>query len=638
MKTFFTTIFLFTFFIVTAQIDENSQWTWMKGDATANATGVYGTQGIAAAANMPGARDNAVTWTDRNGNMWLFGGLGYAAAGSGVGYLNDLWKYDPDTNLWTWMKGDNFTNNLGAYGPKGVPGPLYKPAARKGATTWTDIFGNLWLFGGYTVVDFTDAFLNDLWEYDIFSNEWTFVSGDAFINSQPIYGTKGTAAPVNKPGGRENSVSWKGVDGNFYLFGGTGTAPGGNNAKLNALNDFWKYDVGNNLWTWIGGANYLQSPGTYGIQGTAGTANTPGARFASVSWKDKSGNMWLFGGNGFPTNSTSGRLNDLWKYDPTNRQWTWAKGDSVIDGHGVYGTTGIPASINKPGARFYAIAGVDTSGNFLLHEGIGFTASGGISNLNDLWKYNSLNNQWVWLKGDSTANTAAGVYGTQGTKSAFNKPGGRNSSVSWTDATGNFWVFGGFGYASAGTNTYLNDLWKLSPSISLPVTYLSTKSECPNGNPMLTWQTAQEANSQKFEIERSSGNSWVVIGAVNAAGNSTTIRTYNFTDFSPLENGLYRIAETDRDGSKMYSPVIKSLCRQLQKLEVWPNPVTSNVTVQSASIINHLQLFNAAGILFKEATPGKNVYALPLTTLPAGSYILRIETNNQIINKNIIKN
>ena len=34
--------------------------------------------------------------------------------------------------------------------------------------------------------------------------------------------------------------------------------------------------------------------------------------------------------------------------------------------------------------------------------------------------------------------------------------------MNWTDAAGNFWLFGGNGYDSAGTSGYLNDLWKYS--------------------------------------------------------------------------------------------------------------------------------------------------------------------------------
>ena len=36
------------------------------------------------------------TWIDSSGNLWLFGGYGYDSTGQ-LGYLNDLWQYDPST-------------------------------------------------------------------------------------------------------------------------------------------------------------------------------------------------------------------------------------------------------------------------------------------------------------------------------------------------------------------------------------------------------------------------------------------------------------------------------------------------------------------------------------------------------------
>jgi hypothetical protein len=44
---------------------------------------------------MPGARQYATTWTDNNGNLWLFGGIGYDSTGAQTTMLNDLWKYVP---------------------------------------------------------------------------------------------------------------------------------------------------------------------------------------------------------------------------------------------------------------------------------------------------------------------------------------------------------------------------------------------------------------------------------------------------------------------------------------------------------------------------------------------------------------
>lgn len=52
----------------------NNQWTWVAGSDMANQTGTYGTQGPAAASNIPGGRYAEVGWTDAAGDFWLFRG------------------------------------------------------------------------------------------------------------------------------------------------------------------------------------------------------------------------------------------------------------------------------------------------------------------------------------------------------------------------------------------------------------------------------------------------------------------------------------------------------------------------------------------------------------------------------------
>ena len=51
--------------------------------------GVYGTVDVAASTNEPGARVGPNSWTDLNGNVWMFGGQVATAA------INDLWQYVP---------------------------------------------------------------------------------------------------------------------------------------------------------------------------------------------------------------------------------------------------------------------------------------------------------------------------------------------------------------------------------------------------------------------------------------------------------------------------------------------------------------------------------------------------------------
>ncbi len=75
-------------------------WVWMSGSSAVGSNGsqpgVYGTLGTPAAGNIPGGRTMASSWTDSNGNFWLFGGFGDDANDT-AGYLNDLWEFNPST-------------------------------------------------------------------------------------------------------------------------------------------------------------------------------------------------------------------------------------------------------------------------------------------------------------------------------------------------------------------------------------------------------------------------------------------------------------------------------------------------------------------------------------------------------------
>src|SRR5262249_53255139 len=87
-----------------------------------------------------------------------------------------------------------------------------------------------------------------------------------------------------------------------------------------------------NEWTWAGGSDVATNFGLAGVYGTLGTpdaANLPGGRHQSASWRDSAGNLWLFGGYGMDSTGASGQLDDLWKFDPTSKQWTWVSGTNV---------------------------------------------------------------------------------------------------------------------------------------------------------------------------------------------------------------------------------------------------------------------------------------------------------------------
>ena len=433
-------------------------FTWISGPNTGNGRGIYGSQGVAAATNMPGPRDKAAAWTDKSGQQWLFGGEGYDSDGT-FGELNDLWEYSPSSGEWTWVGGSNTVNATGVYGTQGMSAKTNVPGGRFGPATWTDADGNLWLFGGWGNLG-PNRHWNDLWEYTPSSGGWTWVGGSNTPNATGVYGVQGQAAATNVPGGRTAAATWTDAGGNFWLFGGEGFDSAG---RYGWLNDLWVYSLSSHNWTWVGGPNTTQATGVYGTQGVAAPANIPGARAYEASWTDTNGNLWLFGGVGYDyTSSSYFYFNDLWKYSPANGLWTWVSGSSSVNATGVYGVQGTAAASNTPGARAGSAAWEDAGGNLWLLGGYWQNAMGSnFSYWNDLWEFSPSSGQWRWVGGPNTVN-ATGIYGTQGVAAATNMPGARNTPATWMDVSGNVWLFGGLGVDSAGTvSVDMNDLWKL---------------------------------------------------------------------------------------------------------------------------------------------------------------------------------
>ena len=216
-------------------------------------------------------------------------------------------------------------------------------------------------------------------------------------------------------------------------------------------------------WAWMKGSNSTLQSGTYGTPGMSVPGNTPGARKEATTWRDGSGALWLFGGAGLNDTIYSGRLNDLWKYDPVVGNWIWMKGSSAQTQTGTYGILGTGAVGNTPGGRLNGAAWADSSGALWMFGGYGQDGAGNYGPLNDLWKYDLVSGNWTWVKGPSTYGHY-GVYGMFGTAAEANTPGGRDFAVSWIDNSGVLWLFGGFGYDRLGSYGRLNDLWKYAPA------------------------------------------------------------------------------------------------------------------------------------------------------------------------------
>jgi N-acetylneuraminic acid mutarotase len=482
-----------------AVAETNAAWTWVGGSNTINLPGDYGTLGKFAPTNIPPGRRDAATWTDRNGNLWLFGGAGYDPATNSTGVLlNDVWEFNPILKEWAWMGGSRagLVRGHGVYGAIGTSAPGNVPGSRSRAVGWTDTDGNFWLFGG-TGCDASGnrGQLNDLWEYRPVTDEWTWMGGSSSVGNNGgqagVYGTLGVSTTGAIPGSRSGAVNWTDKGGNLWLFGGSGFDSKG---VSGVLDDLWEFQPALNEWVWMGGNNTVPKsggwPGVYAASGKPALGNMPGSRSGAAGWTGRDGSLWLFGGSGFDADGAFTTLNDLWKWNPTTKAWSWIGGSITSRGcssthqqgplircggqSGVYGTFGASAASNIPGARAGATSWTDEAGNVWLLGGQGYDAAGNVGDLNDYWRFDLSFSTWTWIGGTSVESSCKfipagevfckgqqGAYGTLGVPGPANAPGGRYGASAWKDDVGNFWLFGGYGTDHAGNGMgTLNDLWE----------------------------------------------------------------------------------------------------------------------------------------------------------------------------------
>ncbi|MDR3736717.1 MAG: kelch repeat-containing protein [Acidobacteriaceae bacterium] len=277
--------------------------------------------------------------------------------------MNDLWEFNPSTQLWTWVGGSSTIPNHqdgtdNVFGPLGVFDAKSIPGSRWEASGWTDGHGNLWLFGGE---GYTDSALNDLWEFNPSTRLWAWMGGSNApacrgtpCGQAGVYGTMGTPAAGNFPGGRYGAANWIDNSGDLWIVGGEGLDSTG---KIGLLNDVWRFNPTTVQWTWMGGDN---------SSSVISSTNIPSPRSSATTWTDPDGNFWIFGG----TISVYQTLSDLWKFTPLTNQWTLMT----------------PAT-KLPPVRGDASGWTDQSGNLWLFGGYNMGSPDAVGYTNELWEY-----------------------------------------------------------------------------------------------------------------------------------------------------------------------------------------------------------------------------------------------------------
>ena len=171
---------------------------------------------------------------------------------------------------------------------------------------------------------------------------------------------------------------------------------------------------------------------------------------------------------------------------------------------------------------------------------------------------------------DQTAATSVANAPCPLTGGGTYRPEGSLDAVSLENAAGD-WTLEIVDDANADGGQLLG--WSLEicydASVPLPVQLLTFAASAKTDHVALAWQTADERDHDRFEVERlregarPGDDRWVTLGTVREGGSGATGRAYAFADFDvrPGQTYYYRLVQVDLDGTRAPSEVVSARVR-----------------------------------------------------------------------------
>jgi hypothetical protein len=179
----------------------------------------------------------------------------------------------------------------------------------------------------------------------------------------------------------------------------------------------------------------------------------------------------------------------------------------------------------------------------------------------------------------------------------------------------------------------------------LPIELLSFTANCNENQTQLIWSTASENNSDYFEILKShDGETWSVITTKQAAGFSTILQTYTYSELEKSIDAYYRLNQVDINGSnKLYDPVFIGCEGIASQLTTYPNPSMEgfNILISDSKLVGESTLIirDAMGKIFLTKSisieSGLNLFPITSLELENGVYFISVESLNG--HSNIVK-
>ena len=185
-----------------------------------------------------------------------------------------------------------------------------------------------------------------------------------------------------------------------------------------------------------------------------------------------------------------------------------------------------------------------------------------------------------------------------------------------------------------------------SGAVPLPVNFITFTAQPSGANVDLSWTVGDNDQANTYEVERSSdGKSFTKIGEV---ANSAGEKSYAFVDADAgAGTHYYRVLETDLDGKSIYSKVVSATISAGDfAVSVLNNPAKGSTDAQlqinaAGAGTAFIELWTVGGQrmgLQREAIgAGTNTIPVPMSTLPAGSYVVKVMVGNNTHVTQVVK-
>lgn len=294
----------------------------------------------------------------------------------------------------------------------------------------------LFVFGGSAKA----MALNSVWAYDYIGTGWNLLSGSDTTQAFPVFGTKGQESSTTNPGSIfAHSCVYSSSTNRIYVMGGSTQLSSGTTSST--TNSVWSFNTGTSQWAFRSGrssnANALGPLGNFSADSMPMSRQNLALAINSVGTI-----LYMFGGQ---QSSTSGGINDLWRYSVGLDLWSYERVDSSI-----YGFQNSDPTVNQPPPSYGNKIVLVESSNLIFNFGGQFTST---TFFDDLMYYDISSRLWTWISG-SKGSTGTPKYNITGKFNNFNIPGSRACvGMSYIPSQSVILMYAGMGIGASGSSS-----------------------------------------------------------------------------------------------------------------------------------------------------------------------------------------